>query len=118
MAVIARSAVASDFAVVLGELLAAHTLEIDGAPSVMWTFVKRQGRVWAFLDFAPGVTLSKPQGLALMHAMRQSLEGWEGHTVSAPCQKRKYPQAERVLGVLGFVRTNEIWNDAEVWVWE
>ena len=91
-------------------------LKVDGEAVALGGLVTAQdGRLWGFLDVkgkpAPG------NGMAVVRALRQGLAD-VGAPVYVQSQVDQFPDADRLLHIVGFRPTEHSINDRRVWVWQ
>ena len=111
-----RAANAQDFVAFYGEMERAVVLVgADDSPKAIGGLVRKaDGRLWMFLDVAPGVDAS--EGVRIVRAGRALVCSCT-EAVFAPCEGR-LPTAARLLGVLGFRPTDERFDGMTVWQWQ
>lgn len=84
---------------------------VDGRIEAAGGFVRHDGRLWVFTqNYKP---LSAP--MAFVRALRRGLH-MAGETVHA--QESRTPQSARLLKVLCFEKTPEIYKGASVYTWQ
>lgn len=93
-----------------------HIVARVGGQAVAFASIRRDpmdGRVWAGFDVAPA---GHVHGVAIVRAMVRALRV-RAETIHVVCGAQ-YPQAQRLLGVLGFVPVGEtVANGKQVWAW-
>jgi len=108
-----RPATAADIEAFYGQKFNLHTAVIDGRPVALGGFMKEDGRLWVFLDVLPDAALV---GTAIVRALRHHLHK-AGQDVYAHHDAAKFPEAARMLRLLGFKPTGETVNNMRVWKW-
>lgn len=73
------------------------------------------GRLFLFFDVADGGLSGSRDALAIVRAARDMLEA-QVEPVWTPCHVGKYPTAPKLVALCGFHPTNEIIEDAQVWL--
>ena len=88
--------------------------EEAGAERAVVHLTTLHDRRWAFVDV---MQLSAAEAVRVMLAMRRWLAD-SRETVYALAQTDKHATAERLLGIMGFVPTDETGNGMRVWQWQ
>lgn len=107
-----RPATIGDFSVFYTNVSGAWVIEADGVIHAFGGMMRRpDGRLWAWIDTRPGV-----RPVQFVKAVKAALRS-SGETVYVPCESNKFPTAEKLLRLLGFVPTEETHNEMRVWAW-
>jgi hypothetical protein len=105
-----RPATTQDFSQFYVDISNAYVIDDNGILRAFGGIMRREdGRLWAWIDTRPGVN-----PIALVKSIRGALKRCR-ETVYVPCEAHRFPTAERLLGLLGFVPTEETHNDMRVW---
>ena len=80
-------------------------------PYVVAGFRREGQRLWAFLD-----PIGEVPALPLVKAIKAILNT-KHEPVSVVCEKHKYPNAPRLLTLLGFKAVDEMQYGMRVWTW-
>lgn len=89
-------------------------LRIDGVPAALGGYYRDGYRTWVFLDVRP------PAGVptrSIVRGLRQGLEA-RGGTIHCICDDEKFPNAPRLLALLGFRPTCEMRGHMRIWEWQ
>ncbi len=105
-----RPATSDDFARFYADVSDAYVIESDGSIHAFGGMIRRgDGRLWAWIDTRAGV-----RPVQLVKVVRRALARSK-EAVFVPCESQRFPTAERLLHVLGFVPTEETHNEMRVW---
>ena len=85
----------------------------NGTTVAVGGLVRRDGKLWAFLDVRNGV--SPRTGFAILRKLRDGLSQANEDAFIA-CDEATYPQAPRLLRSLGFEETSEVRDNMRVYV--
>ena len=89
-------------------------LTVDGAIIAMAGFVRKDGRTWAFLDVSTEHIVPR---LVLVRSIIRRMRA-RGGLIYVSCDAAKFPNAPKLLRVLGFRPTLEMASDGQMRVWE
>jgi hypothetical protein len=84
----------------------------NGTTVAVGGLVRRDGRLWAFLDVHAGI--SPRVGLGILRKLREGLSTANEDTFIT-CDEATYPEAPRLLRALGFEVTQEIRDNMRVY---
>ena len=87
-------------------------LFVDGVCIAMGAVARVNGAPWAILRVSGDVS---GYGMRIVRALRAGLDGIE-EPVRTLCHVDLYPEAPRLLRLLGFVPTQETYDDRTVWI--
>jgi hypothetical protein len=93
-----------------GHWIASH----EGKDVAMGGFFKWGDRLWAVFDVKPD---AKACGVTVVRAVLKALHD-RNETVFVQCGENTFPTAKKLLHLLGFEQTDEVFNDLRVYKWQ
>lgn len=112
-AVAVETATVGDYLVFHNEEIPSWKVVVDGTIVAMGGFKEASDRLWAYLNVKDG-ELSATTGAVVALAVRRRLRQ-AGRDVFVTCDAKAYPNAWRLLALLGFKVTGETLNEMRVW---
>jgi len=109
-----RPATAADVALFYGTSHDVQVAVVDGRPVAIGGLVEEDGRLWAFFNVRDGADAHSVRIVRLLHrGLSRTAEVRD--TVFVACDAAQFPQAPRLLRLLGFTPTSETRNGLKVW---